>query len=200
MDAFSLGKAGAGGDAPPASSGPAAAARTVKVWDPLVRLFHWSLVVAFGVAWATGDELQTVHEIAGYTIAGLVAFRIVWGLVGSTHARFTDFVRSPAAVAGYLVDTARLRARRYLGHNPAGGAMILALLVMLAVICTTGFLMTTDAFWGVEWVEETHEVAVNLTLVLIGLHLAGVFVASFEHRENLVRAMITGRKRAESEP
>lgn len=200
MDAFSPGKAGAGGDAPPGSSGPAAAAPTVKVWDPLVRVFHWSLVIAFVVAWATGDELQRVHEIAGYTIAGLVAFRIVWGLVGSTHARFTDFVRSPAAVARYLLNTARLRARRYLGHNPAGGAMILALLVMLAVICTTGFLMTTDAFWGVEWVEETHEVAVNLTLVLIGLHLAGVAVASIEHRENLVRAMITGRKRADTEP
>lgn len=198
MHAFSPGKAGAGGDAPPASSG--SAPRTIRVWDPLVRLFHWALVAAFAIAWATGDELQTVHEIAGYTIAGLVAFRVAWGLVGSTHARFTDFVRSPAAVARYLVDTARLRARRYLGHNPAGGAMILALLVMLAVICATGFLMTTDAFWGVEWVEETHEVAVNLTLVLIGLHLAGVAVASFEHRENLVRAMITGRKRADTEP
>jgi cytochrome b len=199
MDAFSPGKAGAGGDTPPASSGPAPS-RTVRVWDPLVRLFHWALVAAFAFAWATGDEMQTVHEIAGYTIAGLVAFRLALGLVGSPHARFTDFVRSPAAVAGYLADTARLRARRYLGHNPAGGAMILALLAMLAAICSTGFLMTTDAFWGVEWVEEAHEIAVNLTLVLVGLHLAGVAVASLEHRENLVWAMITGRKRAEPEP
>lgn len=197
MDAFSSEKAGAGGVLPPASSGHTGEPRTVKVWDPLVRIFHWSLVAAFVTAWATGDELQKVHEIAGYTIAGLLVFRVVWGLLGSTHARFTDFVRQPSVVAGYLADTARLRARRYLGHNPAGGAMILALLVMLSVICATGIMMTTDAFWGVEWVEETHEIVVNLTLVLVGLHLAGVAIASFEHRENLVAAMVTGRKRVD---
>jgi len=187
--------AGTGGLVPPVQAGPAGTQRTVRVWDPLVRLFHWSLVAAFVIAWATGDEWQSVHETAGYAIAALLAVRIVWGLVGTTHARFSDFVYRPTTVVRYLLDTARLRARRYLGHNPAGGAMVVTLLVMLSVICGSGFLMTTDAFWGVDWVEEVHETAVNLTLVLIGLHLVGVFAASLEHRENLVRAMITGRKR-----
>jgi cytochrome b len=198
MDASSSEKAGAGGVLPPAPSGHTWAPRTVRVWDPLVRLFHWSLVAAFVTAWATGDEWQQVHETAGYTIVGLVVFRVFRGLFGSTHARFTDFVHRPSAVVGHLFDTARLRARRHLGHNPAGGAMILALLVMLSLICGTGILMTTDAFWGVEWVEEAHEISVNVTLLLVALHIAGVLVASLAHGENLVAAMITGRKRAKT--
>ncbi|MEN6541912.1 cytochrome b/b6 domain-containing protein [Parvibaculum sp.] len=170
---------------------------TVRVWDPLVRIFHWSLVAAFAIAWATGDELQSVHETTGYAIAALVAIRVVWGLVGSTHARFSDFIYRPSTVIRYLVDTMMFRAKRYIGHNPAGGAMVMALLAMLAALCGTGILMTTDAFWGVEWVEEVHEALANLALILVGLHIAGVFAASIEHRENLVRAMFTGRKRAE---
>jgi cytochrome b len=162
-----------------------------------VRIFHWSLVIAFIIAWLSGDELKRVHLAVGYAILGLVAFRLVWGVVGSTHARFADFIYRPATVIGFLKDTIGLRAKRYVGHNPAGGAMVIALLWMLIVICATGVMMTTTAFWGVKWVEEAHEIAVNLTLVLVGLHLAGVFAASFEHHENLVRAMITGRKRSE---
>ena len=166
-----------------------------RVWDPLVRIFHWTLVIAFTIAWLTGDEAQRVHKIAGYAIVGLVAFRLVWGFVGTAHARFSDFLYRPSTVIGYLIDTVRVRAKRYVGHNPAGGAMVIALLAMLAATCATGVMMTTDSFWGVEWVEDAHEVAANLMLVLVGLHLAGVFAASVEHRENLVRAMITGRKR-----
>lgn len=190
-------EAGAGGVEPPAMAAPTDASPTVRVWDPLVRLFHWSLVAAFVIAWATGEELQSLHEVAGYAIVGLLVIRILWGFVGTTHARFSDFVYRPSTTIGYLIDTVRLRAKRYLGHNPAGGAMVLALLVMLAMVCGTGIMMTTDAYWGVEWVEEAHELAANLTVVLVGLHLVGVFVASVEHRENLVRAMITGRKRRE---
>jgi cytochrome b len=108
--------------------------------------------------------------------------------------RFSDFVYRPSTVISYLIDTAHLRARRYVGHNPAGGAMVIALLVMLAMTCATGIMMTIDAYWGVEWLEEVHEVAANLTVVLVGFHLAGVFVVSVEHRENLLKAMITGRK------
>ena len=165
-----------------------------KVWDPLVRIFHWSLVAAFIAAWITGDELDRIHILAGYTVLGLVAFRILWGLVGTKHARFADFVRRPSTVAGFLRDIVRFRAKRYLGHNPAGGAMIVALLVMLSVIGGTGYMMTTDAFWGVEWVEEAHELAVNVTLGLVALHILGVALASFEYGENLVRSMFTGRK------
>ena len=191
----SVGTVEAGGNPPPAPVVDAGQDRTVRVWDPLVRLFHWSLVVAFVLAWATAEESRSLHETIGYVIIGLLAFRLVWGVVGSTHARFTDFVHHPATVIGYLGDAIRFKARRYIGHNPAGGAMVVALLVMISTICATGFMMTTDAFWGIEWVREVHEVAVNLTIVLIGLHLAGVFFASVEHKENLVKAMVTGRKR-----
>jgi len=178
---------------------PAARRSEVSVWDPLVRIFHWGLVAAFLVAWATGDEIKRAHVMAGYCVIGLVVFRILWGFIGAQHARFVDFVRRPGAVTSYLRDTARLRAKRYLGHNPAGGAMIIALLVMLSIIGATGFMMTTDAFWGLAWVQGTHEAAVNLTLGLVVLHILGVIVASYEHGENLVRAMITGRKRGETE-
>ncbi|MFN3657873.1 MAG: cytochrome b/b6 domain-containing protein [Pseudolabrys sp.] len=177
----------AGGATPPA---------TVKVWDLFVRVFHWSLAGAFVLAYATGDEIEKVHVAAGYTIAGLIALRILWGFVGPRHARFANFVRPPREVLAYLREVALLRAPRYLGHNPAGGAMVVALIVMLAATCTTGVMMTTDAFWGAEWVEEAHETLANLTVGLVVLHVLGVLAASFEHGENLVKAMITGRKRA----
>lgn len=177
----------AGGGAPPA---------TVRVWDPFVRLFHWSLVILFATAWLTGDEVQNVHETSGYIIAGLLAARVIWGLIGAQHARFSDFLYRPATVFGFLLDTARGRAKRYIGHNPAGGAMVIALIATIAGIAGTGIMMTTDMFWGVSWVEGLHEFLANSALILVGLHVAGVVVASFEHRENLVRAMVTGRKRA----
>ena len=188
-------RAQAGGAVPPATASLADAASTVRIWDPVVRIFHWSLVLAFVFAWASGDELQDLHEAAGYTIVGLLAIRVAWGFIGTRHARFSDFVYRPSAVIAYLIDMVRFRAPRHLGHNPAGGAMVLALIAMLAATCATGIMMTTDAYWGVNWVEEAHELAANLAVLLIGLHLAGVFVASLEHRENLVAAMITGRKR-----
>jgi cytochrome b len=169
---------------------------TVRVWDPLVRIFHWSLVGLFAFAFVTGDEWQQPHEIAGYIIAGLIAVRVIWGLVGSRHARFSSFVYRPSTVAGFISDMVRMKARRYLGHNPAGGLMVLALLLIIAVISLSGWLMTTDAFWGVGWVEELHEGAAFAALGLIALHIGGVIVASLEHGENLVRAMLTGRKRA----
>jgi cytochrome b len=177
----------AGGARPPA---------TVKVWDLFVRAFHWSLVILFVIAYATGDEVERVHVAAGYAIAGLIVLRVAWGIVGPQYARFGAFVRTPREVFAYLRDAAFFKARRYLGHNPAGGTMILALLAMLAGTCITGYMMTTDAFWGTKWVEHTHEILANLTVVLIVLHVLGVLFASFQHRENLVKAMITGRKRA----
>ena len=176
----------AGGVTPPAE---------VRVWDPLVRVFHWSLATLFLVAYVTGDEIERVHSAAGYAIAGLIILRVVWGFVGPRHARFSSFVRSPRAVLAYLRDVARFRAPRHLGHNPAGGAMIIALLVMLAVTGITGHMMTTDAFWGAKGVEEIHEAFANLTVGLIAFHVLGVLISSFGHRENLVKSMMTGRKR-----
>lgn len=177
----------AGGVTPPA---------TVKVWDPFVRVFHWSLAALFLAAYATGDEIERVHIAAGYAIAGLVAARIAWGFIGPRHARFASFVRPPREVIAYLRDVTLLRAPRFIGHNPAGAAMVVALIAMLTGTCITGYMMTTDAFWGSEWVEEAHEAMANLTLGLVVVHVLGVLVASFEHRENLVTAMISGRKRA----
>ncbi|MCK5777600.1 MAG: cytochrome b/b6 domain-containing protein [Rhodospirillales bacterium] len=168
---------------------------TVKVWDPVVRVFHWSLVGAFALAWLTGDELDRVHEIAGYVILGLVAVRLVWGVIGPRYARFTQFVPGVRGFRDYLTDIGKGREHRHLGHNPAGGAMVVALLLALLATGGTGWMMTLDMFWGSEWVEEVHEVMANMMLVLVGLHVAGVAVVSIRHRENLVRAMLTGRKR-----
>lgn len=168
----------------------------VRVWDPFVRIFHWSLVALFIVAFVTGDKFERLHIGVGYAIVALIALRVVWGFVGSRHARFSDFVRPPAETLGYMRKALRGRAPRYLGHNPAGGLMTLALLGMIAAIASTGFMMTTDTFWGAEWVEDLHEALVYATLALIALHVVGVLVSSYEHSENLIKAMITGHKRA----
>lgn len=187
----------AGGGMPPATALTArrATAPLVRVWDPFVRIFHWSPVGLFVLAFVTGDETEWLHLTAGYAIAGLVLLRVVWGFVGPRHARFSDFVQPPRQVADYVRRAIRLQAPRYLGHNPAGGAMIIALLGMLIGISVTGFMMTTDAFWGAQWVEDLHEGLVYVTLGLVALHVAGVIFAGIEHGENLVKAMITGRKR-----
>lgn len=166
---------------------------SVRVWDPLVRLFHWSLVAAFATAFLS-EEGERLHEVAGYVVLGLIAFRLVWGLIGSDHARFKDFVPTPARLWAYLRSLVRGRPERYLGHNPAGAVMILCLLGTVFIAAGSGWLMTTDRFWGTKWVEELHEASAWLALALVGVHVAGVLVSSLLHRENLVRAMITGRK------
>lgn len=206
----------------------AAAPATVRVWDPLVRVFHWGLVAAFAVAWLSAEELQTVHEVAGYTVAGLVAFRLIWGLTGSRYARFTQFVKGPRDVLAYLRDMVRGSERRHLGHNPAGAAMIVALLVTLSGTAFTGWLMeepervamlpdlpaiVAPAFADEEGgyasygehgavdgtLKEVHETLANLMLLLAALHVGGVVLASFRHEENLARAMVTGQKRTPGE-
>ena len=171
-------------------------AATVRIWDPFVRVFHWSLVASFALAWITAEEVKTLHIWAGYAAAGLIALRLLWGVVGTRYARFGQFVRSPSAVAAYLRDIVTGREARYLGHNPAGGLMIVALIVIMAGVCLTGWMQISDAMRGVEWAEDVHEALASLMLGLVGLHVLGVFMASLRHRENLVRAMVTGRKRS----
>jgi len=195
----------------------------VIVWDPLVRLFHWTLVAAFCVAYFTqgepfealqdrmdGEWLQIVHVWAGYAIAGLLLFRLLWGFAGPRHARFGDFVRGPGVVFAYVKEVLLLRAPRYLGHNPAGGAMIVVLLASLTVTVAAGLaLYGADKGAGplagwlagasdstIDTLEEMHEFFANFTLLLVAGHLVGVIWESLLHRENLARAMITGRKRA----
>ncbi len=183
----------------------------VKVWDPLVRIFHWSLVIAFFIAYITEDDLLQVHVWAGYTVLALVLWRLLWGVIGTAHARFTDFVFRPAAVVSYVKDVVALRAKRYLGHNPAGGAMIIALLVSLLLATISGLAvygadqgagplaawMTGFGEQGEDVLEGAHEFFANLTLILVIAHVAGVAVSSWLHRENLPRSMVTGYKQAE---
>lgn len=168
----------------------------VRVWDLPVRLFHWSLVAVFAGAWATSEDFDSLHHFLGYTALGLVAFRILWGFVGSRHARFSDFVPGPAGLKAYLGQMLARREPRYLGHNPAGAAMILFLLTMVLGIGGTGWLMTTDWGWGSDTLEELHEGLVNFTTAAVAVHVLGAIYASLRHRENLIRSMLSGYKRA----
>jgi cytochrome b len=177
----------------------------VKVWDPLIRLFHWSLAIAFAVAWYTQEHAYATHLNLGYTVLGLVLVRLVWGFVGTRHARFGDFVRGPGAVIGYLRALAAGRAPRYLGHNPAGGAMILALIATLLVIALSGIALDaaenragplggTQLFLYLDPILKLHAWATDLALALIAVHVLAVIHSSRALGENLVKAMITGRK------
>lgn len=181
----------------------------VKVWDPVVRIFHWSLVGGFFIAYITEEDFLNLHVWAGYTVLSLVFLRILWGLVGTQYARFSDFVYTPQTVKQFLLDTLHLRAPRYLGHNPAAGAMIVLLLVALLLTSLSGLAVYgvedgagplagifagTGEFWA-DIFEEIHELFANLTVLLVLLHVAGVIVESLIHGENLVSAMWHGYKR-----
>lgn len=169
---------------------------TVKVWEPYVRVFHWSLVTCIATAWITADEVQRVHEFVGYTAGVLVASRVVMGFVGGHYTRFRQFVKGPSTVLSYAASVAKGNEARYLGHNPLGAAMVIFLLALVSGIAFTGWLQTTDAYWGIEWVEELHEALANLLIASVVLHVGGVVLASRRHKENLVAAMLRGFKRA----
>ena len=167
----------------------------IRVWDPFVRAFHWALVASFAVAWATSENWESVHDAAGYVAGGLVLLRILWGFAGPRYARFQQFVRSPRTVIDYLRAVGSGSERRYIGHNPAGGAMIVVLLAAMAATAVTGWLITTDAFWGSTIMQHGHSALAHGVLALVVLHLGGVALASLRHRENLARAMVVGAKR-----
>ncbi|NIR31831.1 MAG: cytochrome B [Gammaproteobacteria bacterium] len=215
---------------------------TIRVWDPLVRVLHWTVVIAFFVAYFTEEDLLTAHTWAGYAAGAVVVLRVIWGFVGPHRARFSDFLYSPAAVARYLIDLLTLRGgKRYLGHSPTGGLMVVVLLVALAATVWSGLMVlaleegagplagyasaqpapaATTAYASEhaeegesdeeedddeeeegeegagEYWEELHEFFANLTLALVIVHVAGVLLASYVHRENLIKAMFTGTKRS----
>lgn len=181
----------------PAESGAdSSAGQRVLVWDAPVRVFHWLLALSFAGAWLTSesDGLRLVHVTLGYTLAGLVVFRVLWGLVGTRYARFGDFVRGPSAVARYLGSLLRGRPEHHVGHNPAGAVAVVGMLVLAVAVAASGW-ATDTGLLGAESFEDVHEAAASLMLALVGVHVAGVLVSSWLHRENLVRAMVTGYKR-----
>ena len=172
--------------------------RDVPVWDLAVRVFHWSLVASVALStlalwWGVG-----AHRPAGYVAAALVLMRVLWGFAGSRYARFAQFLRSVPHTARYAAQVASGREPRYVGHNPLGGWMIVALGLCVLGLAVSGWLYTTDWFWGAEWVERLHSALAWLLLVLVCAHLLGVVFTSLRHRENLVRAMLDGRKREPS--
>jgi cytochrome b len=166
-----------------------------KVWDPLVRTGHWLLAGAVAAAWLTSEGGGRWHEWIGYAALALVAVRVAWGFIGSRHARFAQFLRGPFHTLHYARQALAGSEPRHVGHNPLGAWMIVALLTVVAATGLTGWLFTTDAFWGDERVEDLHEALATTLLVLVPLHVAGVVVASLRHRENLAGAMVHGRKR-----
>jgi cytochrome b len=182
---------------------------TVKAWDPLVRVFHWSLVFFFLLAFVTGDDWPNLHVLTGYAVTFLIGFRLLWGLVGTRNARFMSFVKSPKVMLAYLKGMLSLKAPHYLGHNPLGAAMVIALLLGIALASLTGMVIiasegngplagTIFSTLGGDWMEDAHEFFANFTLLMVLIHVSGVAISSFLEGENLVKAMVTGRKRFRS--
>ncbi|MGA7177996.1 MAG: cytochrome b/b6 domain-containing protein [Thiobacillaceae bacterium] len=169
----------------------------ILVWDVPTRVFHWLLALSFAGAWITAESERhrDVHVMLGYTLLGLIAFRLVWGLVGTRYARFSDFVRSPSAAIRYLKSILSKQPEHHVGHNPAGAIAILLLLVLGIASGISGW-MTFNELGG-EWLEESHGLLSNLMLAVVGMHIVGVVAGSLIHRENLARAMVTGRKDGE---
>lgn len=166
----------------------------LKVWDPFVRTFHWTLVAGFAANALLVDKDGNLHQWIGYTVVALVALRLVWGLIGTRYARFASFPPSIAGALGQMRQILSGRKEIHVGHTPLGALMIYNLLVTLLLIGLSGWLMTTDAFWGLEWPEELHEATVTWAEISIVLHIAAVLFESWRTRVNLPRAMVTGCK------
>ncbi len=178
---------------------------TVKTWDPLVRVFHWSLVFFFLVAFISEDDWLSIHVQAGYAVFLLIMFRLFWGVLGSRLARFSTFVKSLTTVISYLKAMLSFKVPHYLGHNPVAAVMVVALLISVIMVSFTGMILiasegqgplasTFFSGWHAGWVEEIHEFFANFTMLLVLAHVFGVLISSLLERENLVKAMITGRK------
>lgn len=167
---------------------------STPVWDLFVRIFHWGLVTCVVLNQFVLEDGKAAHEWAGYTASALVLARIVWGFVGSRHARFSDFFPTPGRLARHFQALRRGEHPFYLGHNPLGALMMLALMALVLALGVTGWMQTTDAYFGEEWLMELHEFLAHALLVAAGLHAAAAIVMGRLERVRLVRAMVTGTK------
>lgn len=171
----------------------------MKVWDLFVRIAHWTLAVCVLTAWTTGEwkfnSAEPIHEWGGYAVLVVIALRVVWGFVGSRYARFVQFTAGASRTVAYAKAVLRGMEPRYVGHNPLGAWMILALLATAALASLSGWVSITDRFWGVAWVQDTHHVLGDALIALVVLHVAGVVFTSLRQGENLVAAMVSGIKR-----
>lgn len=171
----------------------------IRVWDAPTRVFHWLLVFSFAGAYLTSESERwsLVHITLGYTLGGLIAFRVIWGFVGTRYARFTSFVKGPLEVLQYAKSMATLKPKHFVGHNPLGAVAIVLLIVSGIAIVVTGYAAFNEI--GGEWVAELHEVSSHIMLILVGVHIVGVIAASWLHKENLARAMVNGFKQGKAE-
>lgn len=169
--------------------------RTIRVWDLPTRIFHWSLVASFAIAFLTAEseKLRDIHVAAGYTLAGLIVFRLLWGFVGGGYSRFAEFLPTPGKVINYLKSLIEGRPQHYVGHNPAGAVAIFLLLGFGIAAAASGWATYEDI--GGHFMEELHEGASNGMMAIVVIHIVGVIVSSWLHHENLVAAMITGWKK-----
>jgi len=174
------------------STRPVAESR--PVWDPLIRVFHWSLVVCVLLNLFVVDDEEALHQWLGYAATAWVGVRVLWGFVGPRHARFADFFPTPARLARHVRALLQGEPEHHWGHNPLGGLMVLGLMAMVLGLGLTGWMQTTDAFWGVGWVEELHEGLAEWLLPLVGLHAVAALVMGRIERTRLVKAMVTGTK------
>ena len=171
---------------------------TVKVWDWPVRVFHWTLAASVLGAFVTGEneDFECLHQTLGWVAAGLIAFRVVWGLVGTRYARFTEFISSPAQVWAYIKSLRSGQPQHFVGHNPVGAVAVMLLMGLTALSIYTGWLALAED--AAEWLEEAHEIAANTLITVVLVHVIGVLWSSRTHGENLLKAMLTGRKTAPS--
>jgi cytochrome b len=167
----------------------------VKVWDPFVRIFHWSLVACVLTNYFVNDDGKDLHQWTGYAASVLVTLRVVWGFVGTRHARFADFFPTPARLRAHLTALKAGQADHHVGHNPLGALMMLALMALVFGLGVTGFLQTTDAYWGEAWLQDLHALIASTLIAMAGLHAAAAILMGRIERTNLVGAMITGVKR-----
>jgi|SRR5678815_1693557 cytochrome b len=169
----------------------------VLVWDVPTRVSHWLLAGSFAGAFLTAESerYRDVHVMLGYTVLGLVAFRLVWGLIGTRYARFWSFAYGPNSVLTYLKSLLTRSPQHHLGHNPAGSWAVYALLVLSLLAGASGYATYNDI--GGHGMEDVHEALANALLGVVFIHVTGVLVSSVLHRENLVRSMLTGYKSAQ---